>query len=138
MSALRIILLLLPQARDRDFVKTTIRKLAPPIVTMLSGPKEIQYITLRNVSLIVQKRPKVLENQYRVFFCKYNDPLYIKMEKLDVLYKLSNERNIEELLNEFKECAIEVDIPNPNSNPNPNWRSMPPKSTSPSSGRAST
>ena len=40
MSALRIVLLLLPHARDRDFVKTTIRKLAPPIVTMLSGPKE--------------------------------------------------------------------------------------------------
>jgi len=110
MSALRIILLLLPQARDRDFVKQTIRKLAPPIVTMLSGPKEIQYITLRNVSLIVQKRPKILENQYRVFFCKYNDPLYIKMEKLEVLYKLANERNIEELLNEFKEYATEVDI----------------------------
>jgi len=110
MSAVRIVLMFLSHARDRDFVKTTIRKLAPPIVTMLSGPREIQYITLRNVSIIVQKRPKVLENQYRVFFCKYNDPLYIKMEKLDVLYKLANERNIEELLNEFKEYATEVDV----------------------------
>jgi len=86
------------------------RKLAPPMVTLLSGPIEVQYVTLRNISIIVQKRPKVLENQYRVFFCKYNDPIYCKMEKLDVLFKLSNDRNIDELLNEFKEYATEVDV----------------------------
>ena len=39
LTLIRIVLMFLSHARDRDFVKTTIRKLAPPIVTMLSGPK---------------------------------------------------------------------------------------------------
>jgi len=110
MSAVRVVLMFLTHCRNKDYVKATMRKLAPPIVTLLSGPKEIQYITLRNVSLIVQKRPKILESNYRVFFCKYNDPVYVKMEKLEVLFKLCNDRNIEEMMNEFKEYATEVDV----------------------------
>jgi vesicle coat complex subunit len=33
-----------------------------------------------------------------VFFCKYNDPIYVKMEKLDVLVMLANDRNIDQVL----------------------------------------
>jgi len=32
----------------------------------------------------------------QVFFCKYNDPLYVKMEKLEIMIKLANERNIDQ------------------------------------------
>eukprot|EP00656_Telonema_subtile_P047059 TRINITY_DN5384_c0_g1_i1.p1 TRINITY_DN5384_c0_g1~~TRINITY_DN5384_c0_g1_i1.p1 ORF type:complete len:717 (-),score=282.29 TRINITY_DN5384_c0_g1_i1:72-2222(-) len=110
MGAIRVILQFLAHARDKDFIKQTCRKLAPPIVTLMSGPAEVQYVTLRNISIIVQRRPKILENQFRVFFCKYNDPAYVKFEKLEVLFKLANIRNIEELLNELKEYALEVDV----------------------------
>eukprot|EP00658_Telonema_sp_P-2_P025812 TRINITY_DN20404_c0_g1_i20.p1 TRINITY_DN20404_c0_g1~~TRINITY_DN20404_c0_g1_i20.p1 ORF type:complete len:514 (+),score=211.15 TRINITY_DN20404_c0_g1_i20:190-1731(+) len=110
MGAIRVILQFLSHARDKDFIKQVCRKLAPPIVTLMSGPPEVQYVTLRNISIIVQRRPKILENQFRVFFCKYNDPPYVKTEKLEVLFKLANIRNIEELLNELKEYALEVDV----------------------------
>lgn len=110
MGAIRVILQFLGHARDKDFIKQTCRKLAPPIVTLMSGPAEVQYVTLRSISIIVQRRPKILENQFRVFFCKYNDPAYVKFEKLEVLFKLANIRNIEELLNELKEYALEVDV----------------------------
>jgi hypothetical protein len=33
----------------------------------------------------------------QVFFCKYNDPSYVKMEKLDIMMKLVNERNIDQV-----------------------------------------
>lgn len=110
MGAIRVILQFLAHARDKDFIKQTCRKLAPPIVTLMSGAPEVQYVTLRNISIIVQRRPKILENQFRVFFCKYNDLAYVKYEKLEVLFKLANIRNIEELLNELKEYALEVDV----------------------------
>ena len=32
-----------------------------------------------------------------MFFCKYNDPSYVKMEKLDIMMKLVNERNIDQV-----------------------------------------
>lgn len=39
-----------------DFVNNLYRKLAPPLVTLLSSGPEIQYVALRNINLIVQKR----------------------------------------------------------------------------------
>ena len=42
--------------RDSDFINHMIKKLAPPMVTLLSAEAEIQYVALRNINLIVQKR----------------------------------------------------------------------------------
>ena len=39
-----------------DYVTNLIKKLAPPLVTLLSAEPEIQYVALRNINLIVQKR----------------------------------------------------------------------------------
>jgi AP-1 complex subunit beta-1 len=39
-----------------DIIQTLQRKLAPPLVTLLSTESEIQYVALRNINLIVQKR----------------------------------------------------------------------------------
>ncbi len=41
---------------DGDFVTGLCKKLAPPMVTLLSAEPEIQYVSLRNINLIVQKR----------------------------------------------------------------------------------
>ncbi len=60
-------------------------------------------MALRNINLIIQKRPYILTHELRVFFIKYNDPIYVKMEKLEIMIMLSSEKNIEQVLNEFKE-----------------------------------
>ena len=39
-----------------DYISTLVKKLAPPLVTLLSAEPEIQYVALRNINLIVQKR----------------------------------------------------------------------------------
>lgn len=54
--------------------------------------------------------PDILSREVRVFFCKYNDPVYVKMEKLEVMMKLVNDTNIDQVLLEFKEYAQEVDV----------------------------
>ena len=41
---------------ESDFVIAQVKKLAPPLVTLLSAESEIQYVSLRNINLIVQKR----------------------------------------------------------------------------------
>lgn len=46
----------------------------------------------------------------RVFFCKYNDPPYLKLEKLEIMVRIANDRNIDQLLQELKEYATEVDM----------------------------
>lgn len=72
-------------------------------VTLISSAPEIQWVALRNINLLLQKRPDILANEMRVFFCKYNDPPYVKVEKLDVMVRLASDKNVDTLLGELKE-----------------------------------
>ena len=91
------------KVRREELVRQLVRKMAPPLVTLLSSPPEVQWVALRNINLLLQKRTDILSNEMRVFFCKYNDPLYVKVEKLDIMVKLAGENNVDALLSELKE-----------------------------------
>ncbi|CAO3702658.1 unnamed protein product [Rhizopus stolonifer] len=110
LAAVKVLMINMKYIKEEAFNKSVCRKMAPPLVTLLSSPPEVQYIALRNISLILQKRPEVLSNEIRVFFCKYNDPPYVKLEKLEIMIKLCNDRNVDQLLSELKEYANEVDV----------------------------
>jgi vesicle coat complex subunit len=110
LSTIRVLMNLLEFSNNSDFVKTMCKKMAPPLVTLLQKEPEIQYVALRNINLIIQKRPQVLQGEMKVFFCKYNDPIYVKMEKLEIMIMLVSERTIEQVLLELKEYATEVDV----------------------------
>jgi AP-1 complex subunit beta-1 len=110
MSAVKVIMGYMSSIKNADIVRSLSRKLAPPLVTLLSSNAEIQYVALRNINLIVQRNPQILAHEIKVFFCKYNDPIYVKMEKLEIMIMLASERNIEQVLLEFKEYASEVDV----------------------------
>ena len=47
-------------------MKTLHKKMAPPLVTLLSAESEIQYVALRNINLIVQKNPGILAHEVKV------------------------------------------------------------------------
>ncbi|CAM9796343.1 unnamed protein product, partial [Ectocarpus sp. 8 AP-2014] len=111
MSAVKVVLTYLDSVTSVDTSRSFSRKLAPPLVTLLNSEPETQYVALRNINLIVQKRPGILESEIKVFFCKYNDPIYVKMEKLETIIRLVNDRNIDQqVLLELKEYAQEVDV----------------------------
>ncbi|KAK0540936.1 beta-adaptin [Tilletia horrida] len=110
LSAVKVIMIHMQAISKEDFVKQLVRKMAPPLVTLVSSAPEVQWVALRNINLILQKRPDILSNEMRIFFCKYNDPLYVKIEKLEIMIKLANERNADMLLSELKEYASEVDV----------------------------
>ncbi|XP_051520846.1 AP-1 complex subunit beta-1 isoform X2 [Myxocyprinus asiaticus] len=96
--------------KDLDYYGTLLKKLAPPLVTLLSAEPELQYVALRNINLIVQKRAEILKHEMKVFFVKYNDPIYVKLEKLDIMIRLASQANIAQVLAELKEYATEVDV----------------------------
>jgi AP-1 complex subunit beta-1 len=110
LAAVKVLMKYMDVMTNQDTVRSLCKKLGPPLVTLLSKEPEIQYVALRNISLILQKRPNILANEMRVFFCKYNDPIYVKMEKLEIMIMLANEKNIDQVLLEFKEYASEVDV----------------------------
>ncbi|GJV50920.1 beta-adaptin-like protein C [Tanacetum coccineum] len=110
LSAVKMILQQMELITSPDVVRNLCKKMAPPLVTLLSAEPEIQYVALRNINLIVQRRPTILAHEIKVFFCKYNDPIYVKMEKLEIMIKLASDRNIDQVLLEFKEYATEIDV----------------------------
>ncbi|KAG6129252.1 hypothetical protein E4U38_005226 [Claviceps purpurea] len=110
LTCIRVILYLLNYIADEKQITALCRKLSPPLVTLLAKGPEVQYLALRNALLILQRRPEVLKNDIRVFFCKYNDPIYVKVTKLELIFMLANENNIDEVLTELREYATEIDV----------------------------
>ncbi|KAL9059798.1 MAG: hypothetical protein Q9206_001334, partial [Seirophora lacunosa] len=101
LTCTRVLLYLCNYIADEKQVASLCRKLSPPLVTLLAKGPEIQYLALRNALLILQRRPEVLRNDIRVFFCKYNDPIYVKVTKLELIFMLATESNIGEVLAEL-------------------------------------
>ena len=93
-----------------DSAKSYLRKMAPSLVTLVSSQPEVQYVALRNIDLLLQKEPDILSKELRVFFCKYNDPQYVRFQKLEIMVRIANESNVDQLLSELKEYALEVDM----------------------------
>ncbi|KAI9774643.1 MAG: hypothetical protein M1840_002892 [Geoglossum simile] len=110
LTCIRVILYLMNYITDQKQISSLCRKLSPPLVTLLAKGPEVQYLALRNALLILQRRPEVLRNDIRVFFCKYNDPIYVKVTKLELIFMLATESNIEEVLTELREYATEIDV----------------------------
>lgn len=111
LASIKALMVAMEDIKNEETIKSLCKKMAPPLVTLLTTKEpEIQYVALRNINLIVQKRPNILAHEMRVFFIKYNDPVYVKMEKLEIMIMLASEKNMEQVLNEFKEAAGEVDI----------------------------
>lgn len=70
LSAVKVLmkfLELLP--KDSDYYNTLLKKLSPPLVTLLSGEPEVQYVALRNINLIVQKRSVMLFTHTQKYTC---------------------------------------------------------------------
>ncbi|KAF8610088.1 Adaptor protein complex beta subunit [Ceratobasidium sp. AG-I] len=110
LTTIKILLYLMNYMDNRETMNHLCKKMGPPLVTLLSAGPEVQYVALRNILLIIQRRPAVLKNDVKVFFCKYNDPIYVKLAKLEIMYRLAREENAKAVLLELQEYASEVDI----------------------------
>jgi vesicle coat complex subunit len=76
--------------------------MVPPFITLLHGTC---------AEIIIHRYPRALTREIRVFFCKYNDPTYVKMEKLDIVVRICEAVNAELELDELSEYSKAVDVP---------------------------
>ena len=53
----QVIIRMMDICSSPDLVANWSKKMAPPLVTLLGAEPEVQYVALRNINLIVQKRP---------------------------------------------------------------------------------
>lgn len=110
LSAVRNIINLLPRLDSnakRDFLA---KKMSAPLITLLTAQPELQFVALRNISILIRDYPTLLSSDLRVFFVSYADPLYVKTEKLDILARLTDPATVETVLPELMEYTGEVDV----------------------------
>jgi vesicle coat complex subunit len=108
-AAVRIIVSLMPRLDTEDQRVYLLAKMRAPLISLLSAPPEMQYVALRNMNLLVRNYPALFADDAAVFFVSYAEPLYVKVERLDILVRLASEKNARQVLSELKEYASEVD-----------------------------
>lgn len=110
MSSVRLLIRYMDMLTDPEKIRSLCRKITPALVSLMNSEPEIQYIALKNINLILQKRPNLIDRDVKIFFCNYNDPLYVKLGKLELIVRLVDNKNIDQVLQELKEYSQEVDI----------------------------
>lgn len=71
LSAAKVIVKYMDHVTETEKIRSFCRKMAPPLISLMNNDPEIQYIAIRNINLIIQKRPYVIDKEIRVFFCNF-------------------------------------------------------------------
>lgn len=91
--------------------ETVLCQIVPPFISLISSADpEIQFVVLRTLTLFVQKYPSSLDKDIRIFYVKYNDPSYVKMEKLNIIRQVVTVKNVMNVYNEIEEYCNSVDV----------------------------
>jgi vesicle coat complex subunit len=110
LTSVRVILKCMDHMTSAENIKALSKKIAPSMIGLLAGQPEVQYVALRNFSFICEKYPHILDKNIKVFFIKFNDPYFVKLEKLHMISKLTDNKNFETVLTELVEYTNDVDI----------------------------
>ncbi|CAL8081072.1 unnamed protein product [Calicophoron daubneyi] len=70
---------------------------------------EVQYAVLSNIASLTVEHPDLFEPYIRSFYCYDNDPLQIKLLKLEIMNNLANERTSSIILREFQHYVTSSD-----------------------------
>lgn len=97
------------------FTKEVYSRVRSPLITLFvsgetTGNYELSYTVLTHIFLLIQRgAASEFEGDFKHFFCKYDEPSYIKIVKIDILGLVACESNIVEILAELSEYVTDVD-----------------------------
>lgn len=89
LGAVKVIIFLLNYISSAAFREMLCHRMGEPLVMLLNAPPELQYVALRTILAVVQRRPLVLSQHVHAFFWSPGDPAYIRVAKLDVICSLT-------------------------------------------------
>lgn len=111
LNAIKIIVYFTNYVRSPELVIPNLSsKLGAAFSSLLANPPQIQFLVLRNVILLLLGRRLLVKFDVENFFCRYDDEIYVKDTKLEIIYLLANEENVALVLLELEEYATEVDV----------------------------
>ncbi|OHT13390.1 Adaptin N terminal region family protein [Tritrichomonas foetus] len=110
LSAIRCCLQMNSFGDDQAKIRDTLSKVVLPLVTLLNNSPPVQYIAIKSILILLQNYKRMLSSEVSIFFCKYDDPLYMKLAKLDVILTLTNTQHVGRVLDELYEYSQQTDV----------------------------
>ena len=89
LSSVKVILKNTLVLDNKPILDGVCKKLAQPLITLINESNECSWTLLKNISLLIDKFPQIFDD-VRVFFVKYADPPFVKIEKLKIIKKLAD------------------------------------------------
>jgi len=90
-----------------------LKRLKGPLLTLIASPTpELAYTVLVHVHALIGRGPMhvgVFGADFKQFYCRYNDPSYIKAVKIDILTLLGDYHSAESIVGELSEYVTDVD-----------------------------
>ncbi|KAK7193983.1 adaptin-related protein-like protein [Novymonas esmeraldas] len=104
--------LCLAESERMRLVQRYATSMVQPLVELLEAPRfEMRYVVLRNVvQFLTPDLTPYLTAHLSKFLVKFEDPIYVKMEKLSLLVRLANRENGSRVLGELMVYAREPDV----------------------------
>eukprot|EP00397_Hematodinium_sp_SG-2012_P010110 GEMP01010216.1.p1 GENE.GEMP01010216.1~~GEMP01010216.1.p1 ORF type:complete len:806 (+),score=184.17 GEMP01010216.1:132-2549(+) len=89
-------------------------RLKPVLLTLAAtSTAELAYTVLIHVQLMLKVNPQASSDiwgaDFKQFFCRYNDPSYLKTVKLDILTLIVRDETVEQIVAEMSEYVTDVD-----------------------------
>lgn len=91
-------------------------RIQSPLITLfasaeVTGAYELAYCVLAHIHLIISRGAgSVFENDFKSFFCKFDEPTYIKHMKIDILTMIVSENTITDIVTELSAYITDVNI----------------------------
>ena len=60
------------------------------LTLMAGGSFEQGYICMKHIALLTSRAPEVFADDFKQFYCKYNEPACVKLLKLEILISIAN------------------------------------------------
>ncbi|OLY83921.1 Beta-adaptin-like protein C, partial [Smittium mucronatum] len=109
LASIRLVCYLMNYISDKESLSDLCGKITNSLVTLLKSGPQIRFITLRNIILLNEWWSPIMQGQIHALFCKFNEPNYVKLEKLELLVRLVDLDSASLVLMELAEYALEPD-----------------------------
>lgn len=81
-----------------------------PLLHCLSlGNSELTHVLLLYIDSILEENLQTFSDHHKYFFCKYNEPIYVKIRKVQLLPRIVSEQNLNDILEELTLCCMDLD-----------------------------
>lgn len=108
-SASKVMLKFSKSLESPKLVEGLCRKIAGSLIAVMGRSPEIVWVFLRNVEIMLARFPGVVNNP-KAFFVNFNDPGYLKMQKVQVLGLLCDETTTKTIVNEMSEYSYDTNV----------------------------